>query len=316
MKHDQWLKNPIRFLAMTGYAVETFNALLPYFKEAHDAYLAKYDLKGNWRGGARRYVIYENSPLPTHAERLAFILSYLKLNPLQEAHADLFSMQQKQCNDFIHGLKVILDKALISLSVMPATNNEELQAKLDQMGDGSDKNLLHDGTEREIPRPQDEQAQKDNYSGKKKKHTVKNAVVATLACTILFLSATVNAKMHDKKMADTLYSIRAGFVLWQDTGYQGYQPEGVEIKQPIKKPRGKELSDEQKEYNQLISQVRVRVEHAIGSMKRYRIVKDECRLRKNSFVHTVLHTCAALHNFRIKLKPFKYPDYQPIIKPT
>ena len=117
-------------------------------------------------------------------------------------------------------------------------------------------------------------------------------------------------------MADTLYSIKPGFTLWQDTGYQGYRPDGVDLKQPIKKPKGKELSDDQKEYNRLISQVRVRVEHAIGSMKRYRIVKDECRLRKNKFVHSVLHTCAALHNFRIQKKPFQYPDYQPIVKPT
>ena len=200
--------------------------------------------------------------------------------------------------------------------MIPASNDAEFQVKLDKMDAESDKNILHDGTEREIPRPQEEQAQRDNYSDKKKKHTVKNGVVATFACAILFLSATVNAKMHDKKIADTMYTIKAGFVLWQDTGYQGYKPEGVEIKQPIKKTHGKELSDEQKEYNRLISQVRVRVEHAIGSMKRYRIVKDECRLRKNKFVHTILHTCAALHNFRIKLNPFQFPDYQAVTKLT
>lgn len=316
MKHEQWLKNPIRFLAMTGHTIENFNALLPHFKDIHDTYLSKYSLQGKVRRGGRKYVMYQNSPLSSHAERLAFILSFLKLNPLQEAHADLFSMQQKQCNEFIHGLKVILDKTLSSLSVMPATTNEELQIKLNSMACGEDKNLLHDGTEREIPRPQEAEAQKKNYSGKKKKHTVKNAVITTLACTILFLSVTVHATIHDKKMADTLYTIQPGFTLWQDTGYQGYCPEGVDLKQPIKKPKGKELSDEQKEYNRLISQVRVRVEHAIGSMKRYRIVKDECRLRKNQFVLSVLHTCAAMHNFRIQNKPFQYPDYQSFVKPT
>ena len=84
-----------------------------------------------------------------------------------------------------------------------------------------------------------------------------------------------------------------------------------QIQQPLKKPRGKELTAQQKEDNQKISSFRVRVEHAIGSIKRYRIVKDECRLRKNKFVENTFLTCAALHNFRLRLKPFNYE-----VKPT
>jgi hypothetical protein len=107
------------------------------------------------------------------------------------------------------------------------------------------------------------------------------------------------------------YSIPKGFTLWQDTGYQGYKPEGVLIQQPLKKPRGKELTAQQKQDNQQISSFRVRIEphrrtDAIGSIKRYRIVKDECRLRKNQFVENIFLTCAALHNFRLRLKPFNY----------
>lgn len=316
MKYEQWLKNPSRFLAMTGYTIEHFDKLLPYFAGSHDAYLSKHHLNGSPRSGSRRYVIYSNSPLLTHAERLVFILSYLKLNPLQEAHADLFLMQQNQCNEFIHCFKIILDKTLSLLSMMPATTDAELQVKLASIKADEDKNLFHDGTEREIPRPVDKVAQEDNYSGKKKKHTLKNALITNMLCVVLFLSPTVNGKIHDKKIADMFYTIPKGFTLWQDTGYQGLRPDGVAIKQPIKKPKGKELSGEQKEYNRLISQVRVRVEHAIGSIKRYRIVKDECRLRKNKFIFSVIHTCAALHNFRIAQKQFIYKEIQEIIKPT
>ena len=97
-------------------------------------------------------------------------------------------------------------------------------------------------------------------------------------------------------------------MLAQDTGYQGYRPDGVLIFQPKKKPRGGELTKEEKEENSRISSFRVRVEHAIGSTKRYRIVKDECRLRKNNFVDTVLRSCAGLHNFRLKTRPFTYEN--------
>jgi hypothetical protein len=53
--------------------------------------------------------------------------------------------------------------------------------------------------------------------------------------------------------------------------------------QPIKKPRGKELTPEQKEINRQISSVRIRVEHAIGGVKRFRIVKDQARAWKDNF---------------------------------
>ena len=305
MKYTKWAQKPNRFLAMTGYSHEAFELLLPYFKSAHDEYLSKYTLQGKPRKGYRKFVIYSNSPLPTIEERLVFILSYLKLNPLQEHHADTFDMEQKQCNTFIHGLSVILEQALQKSGAMPASTQSELETKLAELSD-SERDLFHDGTERQIPRPQDPDEQKDNYSGKKKKHTLKNAIISSFLCVVLFVSPTVNGRMHDKAIADIYYTIPKDFKLWQDTGYQGYNPDGVEVKQPIKKPKGKELTDEQKKENTQVSKVRVRVEHAIGSIKRMRIVKEVCRLRKNNFPRKIFKICAALHNFRLSVKPFVY----------
>jgi len=173
--------------------------------------------------------------------------------------------------------------------------------------------LLHDGTEREIPRPVDVEVQKENYSGKKKKHTVKNGLIVNSICLILFVGATVCGATHDKKIADQQYrdvigKAKANVTLWQDTGYQGFTADGVTIVQPQKKPRGKELTQEQKDRNRTISATRIIVEHAIGSTKRYRIVKDECRLRKNSYPSSIFTICAALHNFRVEKKPYKYPE--------
>ena len=48
---------------------------------------------------------------------------------------------------------------------MPAATAQQLAAQLDTAGD---RMLLHDGTEREIPRPADEQKQQEHYSGKQK----------------------------------------------------------------------------------------------------------------------------------------------------
>jgi len=308
MKYQEWQNKQNRFLAMTGVNIEVFNNLLPYFGDAHQEYLSRYHLTGKRRSGYRQYVMYKTSPLPCIEERLAFILSYIKLNPLQEHHADLFDIEQKQCYEFVHGLRIILHKALESAGCMPAQTDKELQSRLSEFCKEGEKVLLHDGTEREVPRPQDEDEQKEKYSGKKKKHTVKNALIISAACTILFVSPTFSGRVHDKTIADTAYSIPSGFTLLQDSGYQGYAPSGVEIIQPQKKPKGKELTKEQKDRNREISVDRVRIEHTIGSVKRARIVKDECRLRKGNFVESILATCAAMHNFRILTKPFEYKN--------
>ena len=309
MKYSEYQNNEKSFRSLTGLSHEQFLLLLPYFEEAHNEYLTYYDMEGNYRNGRRSFTIYANSPLPTIADRLFFILVYLKNNPLQEYHAACFNLDQKHCNSFIRVLYRILEQCLGDAQAMPAETQEEFEQEFkEQSSEEGLPILLHDGTEREIPRPVDRDEQQEHYSGKKKKHTLKNAVVITACCLILFVSPSVCGKMHDKKIADTLYSFPYPCRLYQDTGYQGYKPEGVVIFQPIKKPKGRDLTKEEKEYNKEISSFRVRVEHAIGSVKRMRIVKDECRLRADNFVHRIFRTCAAIHNFKIKINPWHYKN--------
>lgn len=309
-------KTPFRFLAMTGMDITVFHQLLPFFESSHQEYLSKHHLDGRNRKQYRKFVIYKSSPLPTIEDRLVFILSYYKLNPIQEHHSAFFDMTQDQCNEFVHGLTTILKMTLSDADAMPATTEKQLIQKLMQEQSNT-ITLLHDGTEREIPRPKDEEEQKENYSGKKSRHTLKNAVIATTACIILFVSVTMSGKTHDKKIADTCYinafeSIKKQFILWQDLGYQGFAPQNVTTVQATKKPNGTELTKEQKEYNRNVSSFRVRIEHAIGSVKRYRIVKDVCRLRKDEFPKNIFAICTGLHNFRLKFMPFNYPDIKSI----
>ena len=310
MNYKEHKDNAKSFRALSGLSHDQFCQLLPYFEASHNDYLSEYELTGKRRTNRRSFCIYKNSPLPDVPERLFFILVYLKNNPLQEYHAACFGMDQKHCNTFVHCLSHILRMSLETMGLVPAQTDKELSARLSEISKDSTVQpvLLHDGTEREIPRPVDSDEQKEQYSGKKKRHTVKNAVVITMSCLILFVSQTVSGKTHDKKMADTMYSFPVPCVLYQDTGYQGYAPEKTTVIQPIKKRKGKILTQEEKEFNREVSRIRVRVEHTIGSVKFMRIVKDECRLRANSFVERIFATCAALHNLRIKMKPWAYKN--------
>ena len=99
------------------------------------------------------------------------------------------------------------------------------------------RRLIIDGTERRRQRPKSPGKQALHYSGKKKAHTDKNVVIATLPRKrIDFLSHTCVGKTHDKKIADTegiAYPPEA--ILYKDTGFQGYNPAVKEARQAEKK---------------------------------------------------------------------------------
>jgi hypothetical protein len=76
----------------------------------------------------------------------------------------------------------------------------------------------------------------------------------------------------------------------------------VTIYQPKKKPKGQELTAAEKAESQIISSIRVLVEHVICSVKRCRIVKDIFRNTKAFFADQVMEIACELHNFRTVLR--------------
>jgi len=291
---------------MTGYTVAEFENLLPYFQTEFDQYVAVYCLDGQKRG-KRSYVEYKNSPLPTMADKLLFILIYLKQGSIQEEHATLFGMHQPDANKWLHLLHELPMREARQLDQFLQSQEEDEEDDDDGGGDENANIFFHDGTERPIVRPQDKTLQKLYYSGKQKQHTLKNIVVINAWCKIILLTLTCEGKKHDKKVADEAgYQLPENSCLYQDTGFQGFTLEGVTIIQPKKKPRGQELTEADKQNNQLISKIRIRIEHAIGGVKRYRIVKDKLRNWKKDFRDKVMETCCGLHNFRLNFRPWHY----------
>lgn len=94
-------------------------------------------------------------------------------------------------------------------------------------------------------------------------------------------------------------------MLQQDTGFQGYAPKGVVIKQPKKKPRGLELTTAEKAADRELSRVRVVIEHLISGAKRLRIVKEEMRLKVENVSDDLMEIACGMHNLRnLMRKPF------------
>ena len=75
-KYREYAEKPTEFLSLTGYTRQEFDALLPHFSRCYYERMKKYRLDGKPRG-KRKYSDYKNSPLPTLADKLLFILHYL-----------------------------------------------------------------------------------------------------------------------------------------------------------------------------------------------------------------------------------------------
>ena len=234
---------PKQFHALTAYTLEEFDALLPTFAERFQAQMQAFTLAGKPR--QRPYVSYCNSPLPTMADKLLFILMYLRKATTQDIFGEVFGMPQPVANQWIHRLHSCLNQALALLDAIPARQAADLD-----LADDAVKRYFHDGTERPIQRPTAPEAQETFYSGKKKRHTVKNNVLVNAHGAIVLLTATCEGKKHDKKIADeAAFTLPEGSVLYQDTGFQGFALEGTTIFQPKKKPRGGELTAADKAHN-------------------------------------------------------------------
>lgn len=74
-----------------------------------------------------------------------------------------------------------------------------------------------------------------------------------------------------------------------------YQCEKLSI--PHKKPKQQELTPEQKAENKLRASKRVRVEHSIAGLKRYRVLADRLRMHDLKLYNEVLGVGAGLWNF-------------------
>lgn len=160
--------------------------------------------------------------------------------------------------------------------------------------------VMIDGTERPIQPPQDADQQTQNYSGKKRRHTRKHLAAVDQTKRVLVLSHAREGKLHDKRFEveeAIAEHIPDEIPIEVDLGFQGLQSEYTNIRIPHKKPRGGELTEEQKQENRALSQSRVVGENAFAGIKRSGAVAQIYRNRIEDFDHRLMLTVAGLWNF-------------------
>lgn len=259
--YSRLAKNKSRFLKITGLSIEKFDFLYeeiaPLVEQAE--FKRKYNSKRQRKiGGGAQYTLHLK-------DRLLMTLIYYRVYTTQDFLGFVFGLNRSNvCRAF-----KLISYALPKVFKIP---ERRIKVKEDEIIE-----LFIDGTEQPINRPKNKSDRRKYYSGKKKRHTAKVQVIVSVndkgKRKIESISKSHEGKKHDKKIHDETKTILPyGIDVFTDTGYLG-----TGHIMPKKKPKGKELSEEEKQNNKKIASKRCVNEHVIGFIKRYRIVRDQFR---------------------------------------
>lgn len=279
------LKNGQNFRRLTGITPDKFRELKmklePLFKKWGKERLSKKPRKRKIGGGNKNKLCME--------DRLLLLLMYYRTYTTYAFLGFIFHIDESNVGRNFKPLEPLLAQVF------------RIPERRVMLSENEIAELFFDESEQPTERPT--KKQKKFYSGKKKTHTKKFqvSVVKKKKTTsrgkkprrlrIVTISKIVQGSMHDKKLYEKERVQKPPGVLgFGDTGYLG-----TLLKIPHKKPRGKELTKQQKKANKRLSSNRVCVEHAIGKMKIWRIVMDKIRNSKRNHSLTIKNV-AGLHN--------------------
>lgn len=153
--------------------------------------------------------------------------------------------------------------------------------------------FLIDGVEQPKRKPQDKQKRRDDYSGKKKRHTRKQIITGTRSGLIVDQSPAVGGRMHDfeafkidhhfRAILNQLSGLRA--TIYADSGFQGIQAIGLpaEMRVVERARRSHPLTRHQRQLNRFRSSQRIAIEHIISRRKKYLIAALEYRNRDQDY---------------------------------
>jgi hypothetical protein len=242
--------------------------------------------------------------LDDSAGKLFFILLYLKVYPTMELAGFIFGVAKSQICTWVKTYQPVLEAVLGSTFDLPKRRISSIEEFIEAFPQVN--KVVIDGTERPRNRPRNREQQRLNYSGKKKRHTMKNTIMGDpKRKKVLALTPTTPGSIHDKRDLDEndlVPNIPGHIPIEVDLGYQGLQNQYEGILIPHKKPRNGELTKKQKMQNRKIASSRIRGEHIIGLCKRYRCISDIYRNRRENFEDDIMLTCCGLTNFYQRTK--------------
>jgi hypothetical protein len=262
-------KHPAVFRSMTGLTVEAFDGTLPALLQAfHEDRGRRLD-----RPGRRRAVGGGDTFDLDPADQFLLTVVWLRQYPTQECLGYLFGVSDSSA----------LRSARRCLPALEAQGKDSM--RLPDPGRGRRRDLpallrdtpglavIVDTFEQRTYRPT--RRQRAYYSGKKKAHTLKSQVAVDEDGRVVDVGASRPGPWADLKvfrrsgLAGRLARAKVGAL--GDLAYVGIDGlvKGLRGATPRRKPRGRERPAGDRRYNRAFARRRIKVEHAIGRLRRY-----------------------------------------------
>jgi Helix-turn-helix of DDE superfamily endonuclease len=172
LKYEDLKHRPKELLAASGLKQDEFEALAAVFREEYvRVYQAGQTVEGQTR--QRRVGAGSKGKLSCWEDKLLFILVYEKTYPLQTMLGLQFGLSQGRVNQWVQRLMPVLQRALAAMGMRPERDGSAVAGS--ELAQAGGAHLVIDGTERRRQRPQDVEAQRELYSGKKKRTPTKTS---------------------------------------------------------------------------------------------------------------------------------------------
>lgn len=232
-------RNPKQFLAFTGMPLHTFQDLLPQFQQAFAALQQQRKLKTVRSQSDRRRQpgggkAFQND----FPNRLLMLLVYYRLYLTQEfmtlffqaANKSLISRNIQLMRQVFEAVLPTPERARKRILALAKAEGERRNKRIGTIEEFREAypelTFIIDGVEQPKRKPKDQQKRKDDYSGKKKRHTRKQVLTVTPNGIIVDQSPSVGGRTHDFQAFKEDYGKRGIYRAFQEVRATFYADSG------------------------------------------------------------------------------------------
>lgn len=275
-------ENPPSFLPLTGLTRDEFDRLFDAFTAAADAHRAARTRTKRGDRPLRRAAGAGHPHALDPRTRLAVALVWLRVYPTYAVLGLLFGTDKPSAWHTVQDVLEVLATMADFPFDRPGTDRTRLGTADAVMAAFPAVRVIVDAKEQGFRRPAGWDDQKVFYSGKRKRHTVKNQVVCTPAGRIGSVSATAPGRTHDLTLLrhdGVLGRLPGDAGIMTDKGYIGVAADagGRPVVTPATGTKTRPLTDDQKAENRVISGCRVVVEHVMAQLARFGVLRQVFR---------------------------------------
>jgi hypothetical protein len=311
LSYEELRRHPAAFPSLTGMTRPEFDDLLGRFTRAEADLRANSDTtrrggtpRERAAGAGRRYG-------RGAADRLLMALMWLRVYPTYEVLGFFFGLHKRNAPLNVLAALGALDSPSDFPFDRPGADRKKARSAAEVMAAFPAVRVIIDAKEQRVNRPRGQEAQRPYYSGKKKAHTVKTQVVIDTRGRVESVSESVPGSTHDLTLlvgSGVLTGLGEGEGVMADKGYAGlgkHLSPGVPLVIPYRKPRGGELSDEQRAFNREVSRHRIVVEHTMAQLNRFTVLRQVFRAKRRERHSQVTRVVAKGVNRRLAVTPLK-----------